>query len=428
MAEEVNVVSKEDLDLINQHTLKELKPEDVYIFKVQVCDNDIDRVGDKMTDNFLHQVAEHIKGVTGLKDHDWSVDNQLARLYDAEVVEDDTLTLTGEPRKYVLGKAYTLKKNKSLIDSIDAGLLKETSISFNSSGDICSICGEPMIKDENDVGHCKNEHIAGHFYDNKQCYNIIDKLDDILEWSLVAVPCQRKAGINKKELKEGGTSIMKKAEMLIRQFMSSKSYEQASEEDKKTLEGAVEADKSAEMSDDEIKELINENSTLKARVKELEDEVAKTKAETEKATIKSIVSKGIEDMHPLTDKVSEMIHKEIPWDDLKLEDGQIPGLDDVFAGIKKSFDGLFKSVEAVGDPKGKGCGDGDVEVKAETETEDTETKEETETEETKEKELTTPAPEVKSKGLNMKSGITFGVSQKSTKAPETVNKPGIYFN
>ncbi len=396
-------VNEKDLELINKYTLVPLNKNDVYTFKVQICDNDVDRVGDKMTDGFLEQVAEHITGVTGLKDHDWNVENQLARLYDAEIVTDDSTTILGEPRKYVLGKAYTLSKNEDLIDNINAGLLKETSISFNSKNDTCSICGMPMVKDENDIGHCSNRHIAGNYYDGKLCYNKIDQLEDILEWSLVAVPCQRKAGINSKNM--GGSNIMKKAELLIRQFISSKSYDKADPEDKAALDEVVDKAEDIELSDEDIRKLIDENGKLKNKVKELEDQVKAANEGRERDKIEAIVSKGIDELKPLTEKVKEMMLKDIPWDSLKLEDGQIPGMNDVFAGIKESYKGLYEDITDT-----KGCGDGDIENK------NVEIKENLET------------PEIKSKGLKH-SGITFGVNTKCVKNNMNMNlKPGIYFD
>ena len=407
-----------DLELINKHTIKPLTSDEVYTFKVQICDNDVDRVGDKMTDNFLEQVADNITGVTGLKDHDWSVENQLARLYDAEVVTDDSkLTVLGEPRKYVLGKAYTLSKYKDYIDSINAGLLKETSISFESEGDVCSICGEPMIKDDCDIGHCKNGHIAGHSYDSILCYNKINKLKDILEWSLVAVPCQRNAGIKNKSISIGGNNIMKKAEYLIRQFMSSKAYKEADDDDKATLNEATESE-DVELSEEDIKALVDENSKLKAKVKELESKVKEVEDGRNRDKMEAIVSKAIDDMNPLTPKVKDMMMKELPWDNMKLEDGQIPGLEDVFTGIKEQYKGLL------GEANNENTNNDNIESK------------ELETPEVESKELETPEvdnkadeTEVKSKGLKRPSGIQFGVTSKSyNETSNKASKPGIYFN
>ena len=230
-----------DLELVNQHTVKPLTADEVYMFKVVLCDNDVDRVNDKMTDNFLVEYAQASKGLTGLKDHDWESDNQLARLYDTEVVTDDsTLTKLGEPRKYVLGKAYTLTKYQDYIDKINAGLLKESSVSFDSVGDTCSICGAVTTKGEDDVAICPNGHVMGKEYDGKLCYNSINKLKDSYEWSLVAVPCQRNSGIKNKNLDNGGMSIMKKSMFMLQKLLNSKAFKEADEETQKALKEAVE--------------------------------------------------------------------------------------------------------------------------------------------------------------------------------------------
>lgn len=47
-----------------------------------------------MSSDFLRAVADNIVGLTGLRDHDWSSNNQTARLFDAEVVTDDTLKIS----------------------------------------------------------------------------------------------------------------------------------------------------------------------------------------------------------------------------------------------------------------------------------------------------------------------------------------------
>lgn len=399
---------KRDLDLINQFTIKPLTEEEVYTFSIKLCDNDVDRVGDKMSDNFLNEVAENIVGLTGLKDHDWSSDNQTARLYDAKVVEDDTKkTALGENKKYVLGKAYTLTKYKDYIDKINAGLLKETSVSFESSEDTCSICGESMIKDDSDIAKCCNGHVAGQYYDNKLCYNNINKLKDILEWSLVAVPCQRDAGIKNKSL---GGSVMKKAEFLIRQFMSSKAYQKADDNDKETLEKALVDEENTELTDEEINELIAENSKLKDKIKELEMKVKDTEAGRTRDKIEAIVDKEFDGAGLITPEIKELLKKEIPYDDLKLEDGQIPGLADVFTGLKEKYKGLFVEEQ-------KDDADG-TEEKVEVE------------EEVEEKAETIDNVEVKSKSYNKPSGgITFGATQKSYNKDivKENKKPGIYF-
>lgn len=423
----------EDIKLINEHTMTPLNKEDVFVFPVEICDNEVDRVGDKMSSEFLQDVASNIAGLTGLKDHDWTSDNQMARLYSAELVEDDTKkNILGESRKYVLGKAYTLSKYKDYIEKINAGLLKESSLSFKSSGDRCSICGCEMIKDSNDIGHCENGHIAGEVYDGVLCYNDINKLDDLMEWSLVAVPCQKGAGIKNKNI---GGNIMKKAELLIKQLIHSKNLDDNTAE---KLEQVVDAADQV-LSEDEIKEIVDENiklkedvSKLKAQIKELEDGHTREK-------ITDIVSKGLDELKPLTPKVKELMLKEIPLDDLKLEDGQIPGLDDVFAGIKESYKGLFQAEEVnnesgeTSDIANKGIDEAEVVAK---ENEDTSTIEEKEADkeqvedkgcgdgDVENKEA--PATNVSNKGMHFSNTrVSVGSSNKSVTKKV---RSGIVFN
>ena len=398
--EKINNTS--DLELINQHTINPLTNDDVYTFKVVLCDNEIDRVYDKMTDKFLNDFAEKSKGLTGLKDHDWESDNQLARLYDTEVVEESyKLNSLGETHKYVLGKAYTLRKYKDYIDKINAGLLKESSISFDSVEDRCSICGEITTKGDNNIAICPNGHIMGHMYDDKICYNIINKLTDSFEWSLVAVPCQRNSGIKNKSITSGGLNMMKKSMFVLQKFLNSKAYKEADEETKEGLNEVIEAKEDTELTEEDIKKLIEENAKLKEEISSLKDKVREVEGGRTRDKIEAIVSKEIDSLNPLTPTVKENIMRDIDLDNLKLEDGQIPGLADVFTGIKERYKGLIDLVQEENEGE-----------HAEPDGDEAENNLET----------------LKQKSLEVKhnSGITFGINNK--KKSVQVAKNGRTFN
>lgn len=388
---------EKDLELINNCTLIPLKAEDVFVYKVQLCDNDIDRVGDKMTPEFLEAVSEKIKGVVGLKDHDWRAENQLSRLYDAEVAEDPTtLTKLGEPRKYVLGKAYTLSKYKDYIEKINSGLLKEVSISFESEGDTCSICGEHTEKDYSGRACCCHGHVAGEVYDGKICYNNITKLKDVLEWSLVPVPCQKGAGVSKKNY---GGGIMRKVEYLIKSFMTSKAYEGADAEDKAALESVLEAEDGAELSAEDIEHLVEENRELKHKVHELEAQLAEANGAVNRDRVALAIDKAFEGSGLIVPEIKSLLMKELPIDSFTYEDGVCKGLDEAMASLKAAYKGCFKEAEAV------------------------------DTKEVDTVEKAAPEEEVVKKQVK-KQGITFGVTQKSYENKEVApkKKPGIYFN
>lgn len=352
-----------DIDLINKHTIVPLKEEDVFTFKIRLCDNEIDRVFDGMTDKFLGEFKEKGSNLTGISNHDWSSNNQVSRLYDTEIITDETKTnKIGEPYKYVLGKAYTLKRFEEYIEKISAGLLKETSVSFESSGDTCSICGAETVKGEDNIAICPNGHVMGQMYDDKLAYNVVDNLTDIFEWSLVAVPCQRDSGVVSKSLNKdsdensvtasnkdvvdkdsnrlGGLGIMKKKNFILSRLFKSKVFE--ADENKELADEVMKAtDSDEDVTEEDINKLIdenaklvNENEELKAKVKALEDE----KVCGEK---QAIVEKAIDELNPLTPVVKENILKELDVDSLELEDGELKGLDEALEPVVKKYKGLF---------------------------------------------------------------------------------------
>lgn len=78
--------TEEELALINRWSRKELTAEEVYAFTVKLCDNEIDRDGERFTTGALEALAEKFVGKSGIFDHRWSAAGQSARIYKAEVV------------------------------------------------------------------------------------------------------------------------------------------------------------------------------------------------------------------------------------------------------------------------------------------------------------------------------------------------------
>ena len=119
--------------------------------------------------------------------------DQTARIYSAEVMTDETRkTFDGEVYTYIKAKAYMVRteKNKDLITEIDAGIKKETSVGCCVRDISCSICGK-NIKTEG----C--EHQKGKSYGGRVCCYLLSEPSDAYEWSFVAVPAQKNAGVIK---------------------------------------------------------------------------------------------------------------------------------------------------------------------------------------------------------------------------------------
>lgn len=178
-----NSENKVLLEKLNRFTRRELSEDEVYIFPVTLCDNEIDRDNECFSRAALDILAEKFIGVTGILDHDFKSGNQTARLFDTKVVEKNRFTAAGELYAYLKGYAYMVRtdKNADLIREIDGGIKKEVSISCAAERQICSICGT----DKRTNACC---HIKGCTYNDKRCFITLDDICDVYEWSFVIPP------------------------------------------------------------------------------------------------------------------------------------------------------------------------------------------------------------------------------------------------
>ncbi len=173
----------QDLAQINLFTRRELTEAEVYTFAVRLCDDQPDRDYERFAVPALQELAKLFVGKPGIFDHYWSAHEQTARIYACSVEKHGNATC-------LMAKAYLLRapENESVIAAIDGGILKEVSIGCALRKATCTICGKPY-------GSC--EHRKGKEYDGDICYAELSEATDAYEFSFVAVPAQRAAGIVK---------------------------------------------------------------------------------------------------------------------------------------------------------------------------------------------------------------------------------------
>ena len=184
---------EKEIDEINKFTLKPLSEDEVYVFSLTLCDNEIDRDFERFDIEALKSLAELFIGKTGIFDHNLLSKDQTARIFSCKVETDPSRkTSYGEPYTKLTARAYMprTEKNKALIEEIDAGIKKETSVGCAIGKSICSICHKDMRKES-----CS--HIKGKTYSGKLCHRILTEPKDAYEWSFVAVPAQKAAGVTK---------------------------------------------------------------------------------------------------------------------------------------------------------------------------------------------------------------------------------------
>lgn len=189
-----------DMKLINQYALVELKPEDVFTYSAILCDNEVDRSVERFTIDCLKAMAELFVGKVGISDHDWSAENQIARIYRTEVVELEGNTQLGDKKVGLRGDLYMLRAgNEKQIAAIEGGILKEVSIAGSIGKRTCSICGGEITQSSFwEPPLCENGHRPGQpDKDGRLCVMELSEPGDAYEVSFVAVPCQPGAGVTK---------------------------------------------------------------------------------------------------------------------------------------------------------------------------------------------------------------------------------------
>ena len=171
------------LEAINAQAKAELTAEQVYVFSLRLCDDQVDRDLERFDTAALPVLAKLFIGKTGIVDHKWSSDSQVARIFAAEVVREDRCS-------YIKAWAYIRrgKASEEVIADIEAGIKKEVSVGCAMGRSVCSVCG-------GEYGQCG--HQKGEYYDGQMCCVILKEPMDAYEFSFVAVPAQREAGVLK---------------------------------------------------------------------------------------------------------------------------------------------------------------------------------------------------------------------------------------
>jgi len=184
-------ITDRQLEQINRYTRRAFRKEEVFVFSLILCDNQVDRDGERFPRASLEVLAKLFLGKTGIFDHSPVSQNQSARIFDTQV-EELPGQVEGEPCCQLRAWAYMVRsdKNKDLILEIDAGIKKEVSVGCAVAKITCSICGADWKKEP-----CS--HQKGVRYGDKICHHRLEEPTDAYEWSFVAVPAQKNAGVTK---------------------------------------------------------------------------------------------------------------------------------------------------------------------------------------------------------------------------------------
>lgn len=291
-----------DFSIIKEYIqTDEIKQTDLFVYPVCLCDNQVDRENDRFTDEALENIKKKAVGVIGLKNHSWEAEHAHSRIYKTEIEEEGSI-------KSVIGYAYTIKSQKTahFIEKIKAGILKEVSIGFKATN-----------------------------FSEEKGIRLINGVEDVFEWSFVAVPAQPRAGVIKEYNEEEVLNTMDLNERI------------------KELETTITS------KDAKLKALEQNIVEKDAKIQDLEQAIIRT---TLNASVKSILSK-----FNFKSEKAEALAENIVRDELTVnEDGEVEGCEKAEETLKEDYEFLYDKESDKEDGE-----DGDIESTGNEDTENT---------------------------------------------------------
>ena len=145
--------SPEDMTAINEHALEPMQAEGVYVRRMNIANDQIDRDLEQFSRGVLNAFAETLPGKSVLVGHD-TKGAPLGRFYSADVVRDP-----GDGTTWLRGYWYMPRTgdNEAARANIDSGVWKHASIGFQYDWLQCRLCAKDYRS-----GDCP--HIVGQEY------------------------------------------------------------------------------------------------------------------------------------------------------------------------------------------------------------------------------------------------------------------------
>ena len=193
-------------EIVSDFTLIDWTNSDFYVFTMLAADLQVDRQYEHFMLNGLVEAASVLKGKPWLfEPHVWTSSNEIGRILDAWVENDDSLML----KVYIRNSA----KNADILDNIFAGVHSGVSIGFTSQFadmvcDSCTASGKTVsIFDENRCGHQPGTYDE---FGNPTRVSITGVLDGF-EVSGAPVPAQRPSHILNKAMDGSNLNLGEKS-------------------------------------------------------------------------------------------------------------------------------------------------------------------------------------------------------------------------
>lgn len=164
------------MEAINRYALRPLAPEEVAVFRLDLCNNQVDRHYSRFPDEELERVNALTPGRPLMERHDMTGTLPRGTFFRSRLHRDGN-RVSVRPEVYVLRSAG----NRDFILNIEGGVYRETSIGFSFRRPECSVCGR-------DLRTCA--HVPGRTYGGKPCHFVMRGVMEVLEGSVVPAGSQ----------------------------------------------------------------------------------------------------------------------------------------------------------------------------------------------------------------------------------------------
>lgn len=164
------------MEEVNRYALRPLQEEEVAVFTLDLCNNQVDRHHSRFPEEELERVSKLTPGRPLMERHDMAGSLPRGTFFRSRLHREGE-RVSVRPEVYVLRS----EGNRDFILNIEGGVYRETSIGFSFRRPECSICGR-------DLRVCA--HVPGRSYGGKPCHFVMRGVMEVLEGSVVPAGSQ----------------------------------------------------------------------------------------------------------------------------------------------------------------------------------------------------------------------------------------------
>lgn len=161
---------------INALTLRALTPEQVAVFSLDICNDQIDKHNSRFPQEELQRINSMIPGRPFMERHDLRGTLPRGTFFRSQLSSHDGM-ISVRPDVFIL----RTEDNDGFIANIEGGVYRETSIGISFAFPQCSICSK-------DLRECR--HVPGREYEGAQCHYAMRDVKEVIEGSVVPAGSQ----------------------------------------------------------------------------------------------------------------------------------------------------------------------------------------------------------------------------------------------